>query len=145
MSLLDSLKELNELCPNCGNFVDSLNENTGFCGSCSGVGDSSGFPTPTNKAERLELWLCQNADIIESLMLEERLTAKDAIKKVAQDSVPRCQCCGNEMPHTTAGRHIFCTKNDNCNKARRYYKYLVYEKGIEKDEARKSALERFAK
>jgi hypothetical protein len=143
LSLLDSLREINELCPNCGNFVDSLNDVTGFCGSCSGVGEFTQSPTPNDKALRLELWLTEKSDIIESVMLTDRVTAKVAIKKLAQDSVPRCQCCNEPMPHTTAGRHIFCSKNDKCKKARRYYKYLVYEKGIDKDEARNTALERF--
>lgn len=141
MSLLE---ELNELCPNCGDFVDQLNNKTGFCYECSGVGDSSESPTQSKRVERLELWLAENADTIEFLMLEEQIAAKVAIRQIAENTKPHCQCCGGEMPHTTAGRHIFCTKNEKCRKARRYYKYLVYEKNKPKDEARRTALLRFA-
>lgn len=141
-----AVNALSELCPSCGNFVDSLLETTGFCETCSnGVGVFLvKTPTPSAKAQRLELWLRENADIIEDIMLADNITAKDAIRILAQDAVPVCQVCGDEMPHTTPGRHIFCTKKEECRKARRYYRYLVYEKGIEKDHALRNTLERFA-
>lgn len=146
---LSELTETNELCPNCGNFVDYLNELTGFCVSCSsgvGVFDEKA-PTPNAKnkrAQRLELWLTENADIIEDIMLAENKTAKEAIKLIVQDGKPTCQCCGDEMPHTTAGRHMICTKRPECRKARRYYRYLVYEKNVNKEVALDKTLERFA-
>lgn len=133
-----------ELCPNCGNFVHSLNELTGFCEDCTGVGVSrKKAPTPSDKALRLELWLRENADIIEYTMLEYNLTAKDAIRLIARNEKPHCQCCGDEMPHTTIGRHIFCTKKPQCRKARRFYRYLVYEKNVSKEDSLRRTLERF--
>lgn len=77
-------------------------------------------------------------------MLTDNITAKDAIRIIVQNGKPACQICGDEMPHTTSGRHFFCTKRPECRKARRYYRYLVYEKGIEKDHALRNTLERFA-
>lgn len=144
MGLLESLQDLNELCPSCGEFVDELIEETGFCRECSGVGDSSESPTLNGKAKRRELWLRENADIIEGVMLDAQTTAKDAIIRLAVNEVSRCECCGEEMPHTTVGRHFFCSKHEKCRKARRYYKYLVYEKNVKKEEARKTAIERFS-
>lgn len=144
---LARLDQFSELCPSCGEFVDELNEQTGFCVSCSngvGVFEEKG-PTPIKsvKAERLELWLTENADTIEDLMLADNITAKEAIKLIVQNEKPTCQVCGDEMPHTTAGRHIICTKKPECRKARRYYRYLVYERGIEKEHALRNTLERF--
>lgn len=101
-------------------------------------------PTPTAKQIRLELWLTKHADTIEDIMLADNITAKDAIRILVQDDKPVCQVCGDEMPHTTAGRHVFCTKKEECRKARRYYRYLVYEKGIAKDHALRNTLERFS-
>lgn len=148
MSLLNPVPELNELCPSCGNFVDYLIESTGFCGSCSiGVGvfdDKVPTPIKSEKAQRLELWLTENADTIEDIMLSDNLTAKEAIRLIVQNGKPTCQCCGDEMPHTTAGRHIFCTKKPQCRKARRYYRYLVYEKNVSKGDALNKTLERFS-
>jgi hypothetical protein len=143
---INAIPELNELCPSCGNFVDALYESTGFCESCSngvGVFDIK-TPTPNAKQIRLELWLTENADTIEDVMLADNITAKDAIRILAQNDKPVCQICGDDMPHTTPGRHVFCKKREGCRKARRYYSYLVYEKGIEKDHALRNTLERFS-
>lgn len=76
-------------------------------------------------------------------MLADNITAKEAIRIIAQNGKPVCQVCGDDMPHTTPGRHVFCKKREECRKARRYYSYLVYEKGIEKDHALRNTLERF--
>lgn len=144
---LARLNKSDELCPLCGNFVDRLNEQTGFCVQCStsvGVFEDKG-PTlvKSERAQRLELWLLENADTIEDIMLSDSITAKEAIKIIAQNGKPACQICGDDMPHTTAGRHIFCTKRPECRKARRYYRYLVYEKHIDKEQALNKTLERF--
>lgn len=141
---MEALFELDDLCPNCGEFVDHLDKVTGFCDKCSGVGSvNTKGPTPS-KAQKIELWLQQNADRIESFMLAENVNAKFAIRELMQLEKPHCRTCGNEMPHTTAGRHIFCTKKPECRKARRYYRYLVYEKHESKEKALKLTLERYA-
>lgn len=141
-----SLAELNyqELCPNCGKFVDSLNELTGFCDSCSpkwNVGFPSERTPQPNK--RLKNWLTKNAEEIEKRMLADGLTAKVAISEIAQISKAVCLCCGDEIPHGTKGRHVICNKRTKCRKARRYYSYLKYEKGHSKQEALEKALKKF--
>jgi len=141
---MEALFNLNDLCPNCGKFVDHLDEQTGFCDSCAGVGSvNTKDPTPIDKAEKLELWLTQNADTIESLMLADNVTAKFAIREILNSERPKCATCGTEMPHTTNGRHIFCTKKPECRRARRYYRYLIYEKHTSKEDALKLTLERY--
>lgn len=135
-----------ELCPNCGEFFDCLNDDTGFCGNCSkelGVGVSSS-ETPTIVQEsRIEVWLRRNADILESSMLEQQIPAKEAIKKLAEETKVYCLCCGNQIQRATNGRHFFCNKQPHCRKARRYYKYLQYEKGFSKELALEKAVEKF--
>lgn len=144
---MEAIFNLDSLCPNCGEFVDELDEVTGFCDSCSnnGVGSlNEKGPTPLAKAKKIELWLQANADRIESLMLADNVTAKFAIRELMQEDKPRCKTCGDDMPHTTAGRHMFCTKKPECRKARRYYRYLVYEKNTKKAKALEQTLERYA-
>lgn len=144
---MEAIFNLNSLCPNCGEFVDELDDVTGFCNSCSnnGVGSlDEKDPTPTAKAKKIELWLHENADRIESFMLAENVNARFAIRELMQEDKPRCLICGNDMPHTTSGRHMFCTKQPECRKARRYYRYLVYEKNESKEKALEQTLERYA-
>ncbi len=141
---MEALFDLDSLCPNCGNFVKELDDVTGFCLKCSGVGSvNAKGPTPIDKAEKLELWLAQNADTIEDLMLADNVTAKFAIREILHSERPRCMTCNSEMPHTTSGRHMFCTKKPECRRARRYYRYLIYEKHTSKEAALKLTLERY--
>jgi len=141
---MEALFNLDSLCPNCGEFVDHLDEQTGFCDTCTGVGSvNTKGPTPTDKASKLESWLRENADTIESMMLADNVTAKFAIREILQSERPTCRTCGDSMPHTTNGRHIFCTKKPECRRARRYYRYLVYEKHTDKEKALAQTLERY--
>ncbi len=141
---MEALFNLNDLCPNCGEFVDHLDEQTGFCEKCTGVGSvNTKGPTSTDKASKLELWLRTNANTIEDFMLAENVSAKFAIRELMQLEKPHCRTCGNEMPHTTPGRHMVCTKRPECRKARRYYRYLVYEKHESKEKALEQTLERY--
>lgn len=125
---------LNEVCPNCGKFVDSLNDD-GWCGDCSGES-----PTPSKSLNgtesRLERWLNTNADTIEEIMVAREITAIEAIRIIAQDTptVATCAVCGSEADHVRHDK-FFCSKTQACLKARRYYKYLVYEKGMSKTDA----------
>jgi hypothetical protein len=127
---------LDELCPNCGNFVAELNEITGFCSNCNtaAVGTSS-KKSPHSSPNRLELWLRDNAARIEGAMIDYNLKAKYAIKIVIAQEAVVCSICGDVINHATPGRHFLCDKKPQCKRARRYYKYLRFEKGVEKDQA----------
>jgi hypothetical protein len=134
-----------EVCPNCGNFVDHLNEVDGFCGACS---ENEKSPSSTKSLlhteSRIERWLTTNADTIEDTMVRYEISANEAIRIIAQYTPENatCACCGSEVKHV---RHdsFFCNKTDKCKKARRYYKYLTYEKGLDKEEAFEKAVRKF--
>jgi endogenous inhibitor of DNA gyrase (YacG/DUF329 family) len=138
-SILDNLPE--ELCPNCGNFVESLNEISGFCSNCDpapvGVLDPHSAPT------RLESWLHENANRIEVVMGDYGVKAKYAIKIVAAQEAVICIICGDQIVRATANRHFICNKKPACKRARRYYKYLRFEKGMEKDQAISAVVYKF--
>jgi hypothetical protein len=115
---------LDEVCPNCGEFVETVNEITGFCISCSNdVGVFSERKAPTN------------ISAIDLNNLDSLLELTTVI----------CKCCGEAIPRATPDRHFFCKKNEICRKARRYYAYLIYEKGIDKDNALSRTLIKFKK
>lgn len=118
-----------EFCPDCGDFVDALNEQTGFCFSCTPSAQSLIVPT------RLEKWLTKNAELIECTMRDYTITAKQAILYVSTEHRARCVICNRIIRHGTYGRHFICNTTPECKKARRRYKYLIYDKGFTKEEA----------
>lgn len=122
-----------EFCPNCGNDVEELDSFTGWCSEC----------TPTEATPRRIAWLEKNADKIEDRMMQG-LTVAQAISVVREDNRPTCLCCGDPIYHGTAGRHFFCKKRPECRKARRRYKYLVYDKGMSKSAALNVVLDKAA-
>jgi predicted RNA-binding Zn-ribbon protein involved in translation (DUF1610 family) len=120
-----------EFCPDCGNFVDALNETTGFCYDCTPLSQQ----TPQPEASRIERWLMKYADTIEFVMQKEQTTAKLAILEVHATYRATCIICNRQIRHGTHGRHFICNSTPACKKARRRYKYLIYDKGFTKEEA----------
>jgi len=137
---------MSEFCPDCGEFVASLNDITGFCENCTPStavvpSKKEGGTTAVNRSK----WLNTNADKIEATMQNYNINASAAIKVIAAQSAVVCICCGEFIPHATAGRHFLCNKNPQCKRARRYYKYLHYEKGVEPEQALVTAINKFKK
>jgi predicted RNA-binding Zn-ribbon protein involved in translation (DUF1610 family) len=130
-----------ELCPNCGNFVNELNEVSGFCLDCSpnGVGFSGKKP----EFSRLENWLHKNASVIEETMLARNQAAKVVIREIMLNSKAVCVICGSNIDHGTKDRHKICRKTPQCKKARRYYSYLKYEKGMTPEKALEAVVAKF--
>lgn len=110
------------MCPNCGEFTDQFNSDTGWCTDCTP-------PIP-----RFEKWLTKYEENIEDLM-QEGLSAQEAITKLLEKYRAVCIVCRDDIPHGTFGRHFICSKNPECKKARRRYKYLIYDKGLNKRDA----------
>jgi hypothetical protein len=138
-SELDSLlaqTEHNEVCPSCG-AVTKLNDATGFCRDCSrDYCDRCGDPSPTTlcvSCRRIR-WLETNAEAIEDQLLDG-LTFRRAVLVVANSIRPTCIICEEPINRGTSGRHFICSKHAECRKARRRYKYLIYDKGYSKDAA----------
>lgn len=111
----------------------------GWCGGCS---DEN--PTPTKPESRLEKWLTDNANEIEDLMRLLNLDAVEAITIIAVENkiVATCAICGSHVKRTRH-QNFFCSNTEQCLKARRYYKYLVYEKNTDKEDAFNRTLEKF--
>jgi len=116
----------NEFCTECGQFVDRLNEWTGWCKDCS---------LSTQPPSRVERWLIKYADHVEYVMQEQQITAKLAIIEVHATYKATCIICNGPIKHGTHGRHFLCNTHPECKKARRRYKYLIYDKGFTKEAA----------
>jgi hypothetical protein len=54
-----------------------------------------------------------------------------------------CVICEEVIEHATQGRHFLCNKHPRCKRARRYYKYLRFEKGLDKEQAINAAIAKF--
>ena len=123
-----------EFCPDCGEFVDELNEWTGFCFDCT---PSTHPPQTPNQAppSRIERWLIKYADHVEYVMQVQHTTARLAIVEVHATYKATCVICHNPIRHGTHGRHFICNATTECKKARRRYKYLIYDKGFTKEAA----------
>lgn len=100
-------------------------------------------PTRISERERFELWLCENADRIENVMTLRTIQAEEAIFLLIENEKAYCRCCGEHIPRATSSRHFLCKKHPQCRKARRYYSYLVHEKGVSKDVALNRAIQKF--
>jgi len=119
-----------EFCPDCGEFIDpkEVNELTGYCVSCTPL-------THSNSPSRTERWLIKYADTVEYVMQMQNTTAKLAIIEVHATYKATCIICHNPIKHGTHGRHEMCNATPECRKARRRYKYLLYDKGYTKEAA----------
>lgn len=128
-----------EFCAECGEFVDQLNDETGWCHSCSGT-------TPTvitvylgygNRRTLKASWFETNANAIERF-LAEGLTFSLAVEAVLRGNRPICQCCGNEIKgvaSTTRGAVLFCRKREQCHRMAVRYKYYRYQRRLQPIEA----------
>lgn len=138
-----------ELCPSCGEFVDRLNDDTGWCDLCSGITPSThckrcNQPLGANNGLCNEckyiVWLEQNADAIDRTMANYCVSAAQAKKIVLAENRPVCLCCNNPIKGGTKNRHFFCTKTAKCRKAQNAYRYYRYTKNLPQQEAVKKAL-----
>lgn len=145
-----------ELCPECGEFFDSLNEETGWCNSCSGVTPCQGCNEPLderaitanehlcNKCKYIN-WLEANADQIDRVMVTQQVTASIAKKIVIADNRPICVSCGNPIKggskaSSNKPQSLFCTKTAKCRKAQNAYRYYYNFKRLTHEEALQRAL-----
>jgi hypothetical protein len=124
-----------QICPSCGEFVDALNEWTGWCKDCTpSIHQTNTNPHPL-VVSRVERWLIRYADTVEYVMQEQGITAKLAIIEVHATYKATCIICGSPIKHGTHGRHFLCNSTPECKQARRRYKYLIYTKGSTKEAA----------
>lgn len=124
-----------DFCSECSQFVDSINELTGWCDPCSGI-------TPPIRCQRCNRendnpghkycfacryirWLEHHADEIEIIMATDRISAAKARRLVHTKGLnqPHCLCCGNRIKGGQINQHFFCTKTKECRKAHHAYRY----------------------
>ena len=122
-----------ELCPSCGEFVEELDEDTGWCYTCSGVTKvsclSCGAPFQKDAAHRKlcpkcrdERWLARNAESLEALLLHG-YSITNARDQVYEYNRPHCLSCGAVLAGARNNAH-FCTKTPECRSWRRRYRTL---------------------
>lgn len=122
-----------EVCPACGNFVNSLDVETGWCNACLGISQSQCFAcggnfikdTPHRKlctSCRDERWLERHANEIEEfLSYGARMSfAKREIYKLNR---PVCIACGVSIKGA-AESASFCTTSIECRRWRKRYRTL---------------------
>jgi hypothetical protein len=134
-----------EVCPNCGDFTESLNESTGFCRECSPKVCSRCGEVPPSIGHSLciqcqrETWWERNADQLE-VYLSQGISLSDAREKIENENRAICISCGTPIP----GRHrestIFCSRTEECRRAKRSYIWKI-EKGMPKDLALEEVVE----
>jgi len=119
-----SLPEL-EVCPECGNFCDALNEHTGWCYQCSPPNcDKCGGPRTSDHKTCIscqrEAWVIRNADRLEEL-IAQGLDYSNAKSKIVSENRAICVVCSSEIPGKHKQNTLFCKKNKECRKARKRY------------------------
>lgn len=113
-----------DVCPQCGKFVPTLDWDTGWCDECSQQAHSA-----------VDKFLLVNADHIEHYMLkgESLYQAIDSLRSEVKQH-KTCPCCGGFIKR--GGRHsVFCRKTPQCRRLVRRYVYLYERKGYTKPEA----------
>lgn len=122
-----------EFCPSCGNFVDTLDVETGFCLECLGISQSQclGCKEPFTKDSphrklcgkcRDERWLERHADELEQyLIYGARMSF--AKREVYKHNRPVCISCGTAIKGAPEGAS-FCTTSIECRRWRKRYRTL---------------------
>jgi hypothetical protein len=145
MSLPEPVPVSEEMCPNCGGWFNSLKDETGWCAACtlqaspnqSSCTTCGGlFPKSAQVSKcwacRKEAYLTLHADAIEAyLAWGYSFTA--ALRLVADDIRPNCQCCGNPIKGGREGVK-FCHTSKECRKASEAYTRMKNE-GLSPDVA----------
>lgn len=114
------------VCPLCGDFVENLNDFTGWCDKCSPV-DVELSPA--------EIFLLRNADHIEHYLFQGK-SLSQAIDSLRHElsKYRTCACCGALIERGGANV-VFCRKTPKCVSTVRRYEYLHHRKGLSKPEA----------
>jgi len=122
-----------DYCPNCGNFVDELDDASGWCFECAGTGEIRCIACngkfhkdqPHRKlcpGCRDERWLGRHANELEDyLSFGARLGF--AKREVYKRNRPVCISCGDPIKGAADGA-TFCKRTIECRRWRRRYRTL---------------------
>src|SRR5215469_683359 len=120
---------LPHFCPFCGDYTQDLDDNTGWCASCTNNSSS----TLVISSTKLELALAANANAVEFYVSSMNASVWQALTLARQDR-PRCIVCGDEIRRSSRVA-IFCRKTRECRYYARRYTYLYQRKGLDKTQA----------
>ena len=120
-----------EYCPSCGNFVDEIDLDSGWCLECTGDSKARCLncdelftkDQPHRKLCghcREERWLLQHADELEDYLVRGA-TFAFAKREVYHNNRPRCTSCGDPIKNASNGA-MFCTQRLECRRWRRRYR-----------------------
>lgn len=132
-----------EFCISCGELVDSLDDNTGWCNPCSGIRqktDKKCVRCNTALSSFSSEYICLTckesdwANEIEELM-GRGFSYTRAKLLIAKNNQATCLSCGDIMPRATKGRHLFCANRTSCKSASRRVKHLRLNKGMSHTDA----------
>lgn len=142
-----------EVCPACGDFVEALYAETGWCLECSEVSEPAKL-TPCGGCRRLFKpshetrthcstclkyeWRISNADLIEAYMAQG-FGLLAAIAEVRSNNAPCCLNCGTPIKSGYGGVAFFC-KEPACRKVYRRYRIFKEQRRMPKEAALKEAL-----
>lgn len=137
---------IEDYCPSCGNWVDRLVVDAGWCASCfvqefpeqKVCPDCySAFPASTQtkycSSCKTERWLEQHADRIEAYLLVG-YTYTSAKRQVAHDIRPACVICGNAIIGGNSDA-LFCKRTKYCRRAKRRFNLYRADHGMDRESA----------
>jgi hypothetical protein len=152
--------QLQEVCPNCGEFKDELVSYTGWCFNCSAkelLGDDKGEVKVCPRCKRrfipVSIRICrmcrkaefleQNADEIERQLAEpaNKLSLTKAVQAVRDSKMTQCLCCGAPLKPATRGKAYFCARKSKCRTAYNKLHRYIYTLHMDKAEALELVLE----
>jgi hypothetical protein len=142
-----SIPEPSEVCSNCGDFVERLNEETGWCYSCSPpTCNKCGGPRTSDHKVCIgcqrEAWYERNAEQLEEY-ISKGLSLSEAKSKIIGENRAICVVCSSSIPGKHKKNTLFCKKNEECRKSR--WKYLErIKQGKSQEEALEYALREVA-
>jgi hypothetical protein len=142
-----------EVCPSCGDFVDRLLDDTGFCAECSRPFRKGGVICERCEKRNIddeshhicrvcrhEEWLGKHADALDRHLAGNGLRIGKAIRSVKMDNRISCLRCGRPMRQATRGQAYFCSKPE-CRTAQNKLRKLIYVKHIPRRQALSIVLE----
>jgi hypothetical protein len=115
-----------EFCPNCGNEVNELDDETGFCAECT--------PNPRELYSRVEQYLAANAEELEFYIYHGKSLYQAIDLLHDGNHRPKCLCCGAVIKRAKRTA-VFCRQNKECRRYSRKYVYLYTERGLSKSQA----------
>lgn len=122
-----------DYCPSCGRWVESVEEETGWCRECSPNSDprcavcgehSPLYGSTVCLACKNERWLAKHTDDLEFLIVYKGYSFSRARLTVTNMIRPICKICKEPVKGGKPGITLFCRTKPKCKSAQRKYRRL---------------------